>query len=52
MIFPFFPGEVKHTSFSSVVVETLRSEVAFYLGDFTSEAGKIGLFQSMHVDQS
>lgn len=29
MIFPFFPGEVKHTSVSFVVVETLNSDVAF-----------------------
>jgi len=52
MIFPFFPGEVKHTSVSFVVLETLRSDIAFYLGDFTFEAGKKGLLQSMYVDQS
>lgn len=29
MIFPLFPGEVKHTSISFVVVATLRSDVTF-----------------------
>lgn len=33
-------------------METLRSDVAFALGVFTFQAGKMGLLQSMGGDQS